>query len=549
MNPAALLTVLAATTAPPDLPFPYPVGPALSLEKLEKEADMIAKVVVISSAPVADEWFTKASGFAARETKMMVVTYLKGATRSSEIAFRHYGAADRQQAFHYMPQHYALEKGKPYILFAKKTGRKGTYRQLWKHHRTKVDQGLLRAAGHKLHKKKTVKQVFWAELTELLAAKKTADVRYAITQLDEMSGGSYYELHDFARQDVLAAVAPFLKHPAPKLALQAATVLGSRNPMMDPGFVPFWLGTIGNGASFPGLSRWSTKKKFLAGELLAPRLIEIIDGGAPVALRAKAIRAMGCSRHPAVPAAARRWLTDPAPEVRAAAVVLSSDYPRHLTTTPAKEPDRIDLRTFTADPSPLVRTAAAHCIGFGRIASGVPLLVKMLADEDPKVVVAATQSLLSFPDPAVAAHLRAHVAHADMGVLFVNALARSEPEPHLANLCDIVEKGREPTHWWGGSMPWGISWDILIRYVQAQQKADLSKPKFARIFAALESPLRGTRARYFGSSQPRDLYALYVRRGLQKRAREFRALCEKKIRYNIGAYFDKVDRNPGGYRR
>lgn len=68
---------------------------------------------------------------------------------------------------------------------------------------------------------------------------------------------------------------------------------------------------------------------------------------------------------------------------------------------------------------------------------------------------------------------------------------------------------------------------------------------------ALEIPLaRGEPGGgFFSSSEPRDLYALYLQRGLTGRARAFRRACKNALSYDIDYYFDMVDKNPQTYQR
>src|SRR5689334_11274251 len=89
----------------------YPVGPAVSLEKLAEEAGTIFKGTVVSTEPVEDDWFKPVRGFAAYETRFKVVTVLKGGEGKGEISFRHYDeASDAQQmVIGFMPQYYHFE--------------------------------------------------------------------------------------------------------------------------------------------------------------------------------------------------------------------------------------------------------------------------------------------------------------------------------------------------------------------------------------------------------------------------------------------------------
>ncbi len=63
------------------------------------------------------------------------------------------------------------------------------------------------------------------------------------------------------------------------------------------------------------------------------------------------------------------------------------------------------------------------------------------------------------------------------------------------------------------------------------------------VLDALESPA------YFSSSEPRDLYALYLQQGMIERAKSFREKCGKRLTYDVHYFFKMVDENPHGYQR
>ncbi len=67
----------------------------------------------------------------------------------------------------------------------------------------------------------------------------------------------------------------------------------------------------------------------------------------------------------------------------------------------------------------------------------------------------------------------------------------------------------------------------------------LARGTFDASLAALE------RMSWFSSSEPRDLYALYVRRGLRARAVAFRAALRTSAPFPMDEYLDQVDRDPG----
>jgi hypothetical protein len=124
-----------------------------------------------------------------------------------------------------------------------------------------------------------------------------------------------------------------------------------------------------------------------------------------------------------------------------------------------------------------------------------------------------------------------------------------QPEEFLEELAENIREHYEPENWWGGSTPWGVSFDILLRYAQQQSAEQLRSSKLEPVLEALEFPASGNEKgpKYYSSSLPRDVYALYLARGLTARAKAFRAQCKKVITYDIDYYFDMADKNPQQY--
>ena len=201
LNLAWLLTCAGIATG-------YPVEWAASLEKLTEEADIVFKGTAVSSGPVRDKWFKPYQDFVVRETQFKVISVIKGERPGDKLMFRHYDEDPRPQGRMFQPQYYHFELSRTYLVFAKKGGFAGTFRQLWMYHKTKGDQGVLLCADDKPVMGKTVKEVLWNELTTMLVSKDVSDIVYAIGQLDQMSGGreGFDRLSDFDRKDVLAAV-------------------------------------------------------------------------------------------------------------------------------------------------------------------------------------------------------------------------------------------------------------------------------------------------------------------------------------------------------
>src|ERR687883_330823 len=99
----ALLSLLIT----PVFAHAYLVGPALPLDGLVKEADVIIKATVTSSEKTADESFKPLPHWAAFSTHVKIVTVLKGNLTEKEIDFHHYDVDPTgNQGYMYSPQHY-----------------------------------------------------------------------------------------------------------------------------------------------------------------------------------------------------------------------------------------------------------------------------------------------------------------------------------------------------------------------------------------------------------------------------------------------------------
>ena len=170
----------------------------------------------------------------------------------------------------------------------------------------------------------------------------------------------------------------------------------------------------------------------------------------------------------------------------------------------------------------------------------MPLLDKLLQDPAANVRAATALSLFSFPLDQAAPAMKANLA-SDFRPLFINALARGDPQPYLAMLAEVIEQQLQPANWWGGLIPAGDSWQILFDFVKSRPAAELTAGDLDRSLDALE------RMQWYSSSQPRDLYALYLRRGLVSRAKQFRDTTRKSLTYDIDYFFDMADKNLATY--
>jgi hypothetical protein len=520
----------------------YPVGPSLTLDELIAQAEFIGKVTVMESKPIADAWFDKVHAFSPVESRLKVIFTYKGKPGGETISFRHYAPADASQGYMYMPQFYRLEAGRTYILFAAAADRPGVFRQLWKNHKLQEDQGVVLAASNEPHADKQVKEIIFLELTGHLKSDKAADVKYGLAQLNLLSGGTYEKQRDFDREEVLDYVKRLLSHRDSEVVLAAIGVMGSNNPYMSPDFAPGWLATVGKG-DIPGWGTWDREQENLGGKLYWKQLAAIVDSQAPALARARAIRALGRAEEPAILPLVQRWIGDAEPLVRQAATVLLADF--------AGEFDPQTLTKLAADAQPEVRRGAGRAIGFGQFKAQIPTLATLLSDADAQVQAVAAMSLLSFSTDDSGDVLRANLKHPEYHSLFVNALARKDTATYVDELAEIIKKKKEPTNFWGGRIPWGVSWELLFFHAQRQPAAKLKSGELDKVLDALEYPASGDAAgpSYYSSSEPRDLYALYVQRGMRDRAAKFRELANKNSSYDIDYFFKQVDQNPQNYQR
>jgi hypothetical protein len=525
--------VLAALLAWTSVVRGYMVGPPLRLEELAAEANIIFKGMAVSSGPVQDEWFKPCSGFVPQETHFKVISVLKGESPGTTILFRHYDESPRPQGRMFQPQYYHFQTNRTYIVFAKKGEDIGVYRQLWTNHKGKDDQGVLLCSNDQPLTATPVKQAFWNELTVMLGSADVRNITYAIHQLDQMSGGrdAFQGTQDFDRTKVLAVVHDLMSNTHSEIAQAAIAVVGSHNPYLSDERTEFWLATVGS-AEVPGLSKMDPKMKNTGGDLYWRDLVTIADGKASAETRARAIRALGLVREPALRDAINRWLVDPEAMVQASATVLLADFPGTDTAQ--------QLTVLAKDPASVVRACVARAIGFSQQTELVEVLGSLLVDKDHKVSRVASASLLSFSpkDQSVAGVLRANLENAEFHPLFLNALARENPEPHLDALAQVVKEKTVPTNWGGGEIPAFTAWKILFKYIQALPTEVLNSGKVDQYLDAIEQ------VGNYSSSNQRDIYAFYILKGMADHAKAFRKKANKVATYDLDYYFKQVDQNP-----
>ncbi len=516
----------------------YGVGPPANLEKLAADADLIFKATAVSSAAVQDDWFKPCPGFAARETRFTLISVIKGAPQGATLRFRHYDEDPQGQGQIYEPQYHHFQENRSYIVFAKKTEDPVVYRQLRPAHTGIKDQGAMRSIDDKPVVSEKLKDIVWSELLALLRSPEPKDMLYATRHLDQMSGlpDRFDATPDFDRTDVLKTVGLLMTHRDDEIARAAINVIGSNNPYLCDDRAQYWLATVG-GAEVPGIGKMDPKMKNTGGELFRKELISIADGKVPTAIRALAIRALGLVRYRDLLEPLNRWLKDPEPAVRASAALLLADF--------SDDNGLGRLTVVAADPVPEVRLCAAHAIGFIQRPELAATLGVLLEDTNAKVRSAASMSLLSFSpkQEAIAKVFIANLQNEEFSPLFLNALAGEKPEAYLEPLAQAVERKTEPRNWLPGQVPAFTSFNILFKYLQSQSADAVRAGKFDRYLAAIE------KGYVTGSSEPRDIYAFYLQRGMSERAKIYRAAARKAASYDLDYYFNMVDQSPSTYTR
>jgi len=204
---------------------------------------------------------------------------------------------------------------------------------------------------------------------------------------------------------------------------------------------------------------------------------------------------------------------------------------------------RQQLTILAGDAATDVRECAARAAGFSQQIELVDLLAQLLSDKEAKVRRAAAMSLLSFSpkDDRIAAVFRAQLKNAELQPLFLLALARENPEDHLDGLATAVQKRTEPTNAWGGQIPAFTAWEMLFRYLPAQPVDRVRSGKLDRYLDAME------KVGQYSSSEPRDIYAFYLQRGMTERAKNFRREAKTAFLGDLEQFFNEVD--PARYQR
>jgi hypothetical protein len=527
----------------------YLVGPPEGLDKMASNADIICKAQVVSFAVVTNAAFPPFPGFETRTSRLRVISVLKGNPPSDYLWFQHYTANLEERMSMYSPQHYELETGACYLIFAVKTDRENEYRQIRMSHTAKEDEGAMRTLDDRpLHspttlRSPTIKHAHWQELELLLHSPNSSNQLYAIHQLDALSQcGSFAWGHtkDFQREAVLNALSPAVTNNNAQVAIAALNCF-QVGPNESAQITPF-----------------------------ADTLVHIADNGSTVPRRTAAIAAFAGTAFPVVSNSLPQWLHDPSDEVRFQAVMLLPSFDGEFSERA--------LRERASDSSPKVRAGVADAIGNGKIESLLPTLQQLLSDtvgltnpvpplttEDLRaggrvgggnnhdVHTAAGYALLKFDVSQVGDLLKANLNDEGFRPNYVCKLAELETGPWLTNLGEVLESRRcrveqevetsgiEPRAFYLQSRmtlsgTYGKCWDLINNYLRDQPAAEYADGKMNRYLDALEN------AGDTGPREPIMLYELYRMKGLNQRAAKFRSEHVNQFAaYNINQFYDRVD--------
>lgn len=518
-----------------------PIRKALTLPELEKASKVIFKGTVISSEPVEDNSFKERRSLQSYETVFKVISIVKGEIASSKhVRFRHYRPnGDSFSKNGSAPQSYNFDKGKHYFVCANLSPKKHevsvVLRQIWDLERAKADQGFLSSINDKPHRGENLSEVYWNELTDAVESRIAASQVYAIRQLNSMSSGTAWNGHQsFDREKVVGVIASSIDSNKDAVATAAMKLV------LQPSGLEWKSDLIRlNPKHFPGHAIQQPTKLNLSAQTCSKRLIAMANSRRSSELRAFAVKSLLNTANAELFPLANKWSRDDSELVRAEAATLLTDF---VDQVPAQ-----DWKRLMDDSSPIVRASAIRGVGRGQIKDLLDDVETKLEDKDSKVVASAAASLLSFPLERTRSIFQKRIKHPEYGCLFVIALASEKPDEYLDELGQIVRTRPNPQDWWGGSIPWGVAWNILFEYA-LQQNGRFSTPKVKNVLASLESPIRESEKSYhFSSSQPRDLYALYVQNGMQERAASYREAVNAKTTYDMELYFNNVDKHPGHF--
>ena len=524
-----------------------PIKRLQGLDKMADEADLVFKGRVISTHAETNAAFPDWGK--PYVTEFEVISILKGSTSTNVIAFHHITGQPMAWGGGTIPSLYIFEVGMSYVIFAA-TADKPDYlyspssnnvANSYEFRQPMGGEYAFRALDGRAVGSLSIKETIWNELNRLLNSGIATNSIYAIQQLNRMSmtcGESWEHSDDFKRVAVLQAVSPLVTNANEQVAVAAIGCFEVGGNHLD---------FIGGSEGWMAIEHECSgvQPECIAQVLPCADSLAAVANSSPSSLRrVAAIAAFSCTHFLIVSNSLPRWLTDPAPEVRAQAVLLLPDFPGEFC-------ERL-LQERAADTSPVVRAAVADAIGNGTIETLLPTLGSLFSSSPVRtnsgpwphkglqgndyfaevgaddIHTSAGYALLKFDVDQVGEILKANLSDKGFGLSFIRKLAPNGAEPYFPLLAKELKDhtaGSEQEaakigfhwpliYWLPGNFGW--AWDTLFEYVSTQPREALANPQFAPMLDALQIADDPSDAR------TRSLYAFFLDKGLTERAIELR---------------------------
>jgi hypothetical protein len=528
---------LAITTG--NIPSSVYSRPHGRLEEMAAASDLIFKGEVLSTTPITNEAF-HITQMDVHETKLKVISVLKGKATTNIIGFQHY--TKHPNIFWsgpHPPSYCQFDVGRTYLVFAANLDKPdkyysplpnidshpGEFRQIAdfpKHD----DDGIIRTLDARPLDGLNFKDAWWFELSLLLDDTNPTNALYAMDKLDRMSlagrgDDQWARSDDFKRIAVLSSLLPFTTNNNEQVAGRAIICFGT-----DSNFAPEL-------------------------EPFADALVHVANNSPSLLCRLYAIKALSGTEGAAVSNSLARLLKDPDQNIRLSAVTFLPRFPLEFAEKA--------LRERAEDDSPYVRSVVADIIGVGKYDRLLPTLTGLFAHSTGPVPFtqqkplpaealqpnpqsngtgdvhgSAGRALLRFAPDQVADILKTNLNDPDFHVDFIAKLAEKDVEPWLPELVSILEsrvkyvedysksppldprRFSDPQGGWILNGPYAICWEDIRHYLINLPKERLSNSATEHYMDFLESIIQS--AAGMDHHEVYALYELYRTKGLEQRA-------------------------------
>jgi hypothetical protein len=451
----ALMTNLFAWT---DSTLATIISNPLNLQQLADKADVVLKAKVVSvqpaseaeAKPLQNEWWK------VKHAKLEAISVIKkNLFDSTPTDFVYLSGESQEHTPEFMVNvgpgnfaHFNLEPGSCYILFASKSSG-GAYRQISNEYTLRNWDGFIKAADcNSIPFGKSIRDIVWDDLTNLLKRNTPGQSAYArktLLNLSTAEGTVESGSGDYDRKKVLAMIfstwnASSAQGGNGEELIALIDSIGAASPFERPDQT---IRYAWSKCSSPlgSWAKWEAKSNVL--ELSAAKFLCSLadDKGLDPKVRGAAVGALGNAQHqPEISALISSrlstWLASSCPDVQAKAVLLSTDYPRTVTSD--------KRQALMASSSPSVRANAILASAIMQDSAAIPLFEKALNDKDEHVQADAATALLLLPVDKVKKILIAHTGDPDVGAGFAAKLANADPNSMKAVLFNICAKPRNP---------------------------------------------------------------------------------------------------------